>query len=245
MLGAIGELARVASTFKSPYLSQKNPSELRLAMIERDYIMRMIQMLVQVLAKILFFKKGGQYPEALDEIQKASKQILGIELEVFRKLSDIQMIEFLSLDVSLGIPKCYAAGILLKEEAEIFAHQKKEPESTDAFVKSLSLLTEVAIHNKAAIDTDHTKAIDSVAGKLQGKDFPVYIRKKLFLYFDIAGQYGMAAGVLSDILEEEPSFISEGIGYYERLEKKSDEELLRGGLQRKYVEELLADLRDR
>lgn len=214
-------------------------------MIERDYIMRMIRMLVQVLARILFLKKGEQYPEALDEIQKASKQILGIELEIFRKLSDIQMIDFLLLDVSLGIPKCYAAGILLKEEAEIFAIQKKESESQETFVKSLSLLTEVAIHNESPIDTDHANAIESVAGKLEGNELPVYIRKKLFHYFEIAGQYGKAAGVLSEILEVEPSFVSEGIGYYERLGKKSDEELLRGGVQRKYVDELLADLRER
>ena len=214
-------------------------------MIERDYIMRMIQMLVQVLAKLRFFKKGGQYPEALDEIQKASKQILGIELEIFRKLSDLQMIEFLSLDVSLGIPKCYAAGILLKEEAEILAIQKKESESIETFVKSLSLLTEVAIHNKSPFDNDHASAIESVAGKLKGKEYPIYIRKKLFRYFEIVGQYGEAASVLSEILVAEPSFASEGIGYFERLEKKSDEELGRGGLQRKYIEELLADLRER
>jgi hypothetical protein len=214
-------------------------------MIERDYIMRMIQMLVQVLARILFLKKGEQYPEALDEIQKASKQILGIELNVFRKLSDIQMIEFLSLDVSLGVPKCYAAGILLKEEAEILAIQKNESESLDTFVKALSLLTEVAIHNRSLVDAAHASAIESVVGTLKGKDIPVYVRKKLFHYFEIAGQYGRAANVLSEILPIEPSFVSEGIGYFERLEKKSDDELFRGGLQRNYVEELLGDLRER
>jgi hypothetical protein len=214
-------------------------------MIERDYIMRMIRMLVQVLARILFFKKGEQYPEALDEIQKASKQILGIELEIFRKLSDLQMIDFLSLDVSLGIPKCYAAGILLKEEAEILAIQKKESESLDTFVKSLSLLTEVAIHNESPFDTDHASAIESVAAKLKGKEYLVYVQKKLFRYFEIAGQYGEAANVLSKILVQEPSFVSEGIRYYERLEKKSDEELRRGCLPRKDIEELLADLRRR
>ncbi len=214
-------------------------------MIERDYILRMIQMLVQVLARILFLKQGEQYPEALVEIQKASKQILGIELEIFRKLSDLQMIDFLSLDISLGIPKCYAAGILLKEEAEILAIQKKESESLDTLVKSLSLLTEVALHNKSPYNADHASAIESVAGRLKGKEYPVYVRKKLFRYYEIAGQYGLAASVLSEILVAEPSFVSEGIGYFERLRKKSDEGLLRGGLQRKYVEELLADLRER
>jgi tetratricopeptide (TPR) repeat protein len=224
---------------------KKNLPPIRLAMIERDYIMRMIQMLVQVLARILFLKKGEQYPKALDEIQKASKQILGIELEVFRKLSDLQMIDFLSLDVSLGIPKCYAAGILLKEEAEILAIQKNESESLDTFVKSLSLLTEVAIHNKSPFDTEHARAIESVAGKLKGKEYPVYVQKKLFRYFEIDGQYREAANMLSEILVNEPSFVVEGIGYYERLQKKSDGELSLGDLPRKDVEDVLTNLRQR
>lgn len=212
-------------------------------MIERDYIMRMIQMLVQVLARILFLKKGEQYPEALDEIQKASKQILGIELEIFRKLSDIQMIDFLSLDVSLGIPKCYAAGILLKEEAEILAIQQKEVESRDTFVKSLSLLTEVVIHNKYPFDASHAEAIESVANKLRGKEIPVYVKKKLFRYFEIVGEYGEAARTLFEITAAEPSFISESIAYYERLKNKPDQDLDEGHLPRETILEELAKLR--
>lgn len=212
-------------------------------MIERDYIMRMIQMLVQVLARILFLKKGEQYPEALDEIQKASKQILGIELEIFRKLSDIQMIDFLSLDVSLGIPKCYAAGILLKEEAEIFAIQKKESESQEMFVKSLSLLTEVAIHKGAALNTEHANAVESVSGKLRGKEIPIYVKKKLFRYFEIVGEYGEAARTLFEITAAEPSFISESIAYYERLKNKPDQDLDQGHLPKAKILEELAKLR--
>ena len=214
-------------------------------MIERDYILRMIQMLVHVLAKILFLKKGEQYPEALDEIQKASKQILGIELEVFRKLSDVQMIDFLSLDVSLGMPKCYAAGILLKEEAEILSILKKESESHQTFVKSLSLLTEVAIHNKSPYDSDHASAIDAVAAALKGKAIPVYVRKKLFRYFEIAGQYGEGAGTLNEILVDEPSFISEAIAFYERVAKKPDEDLVWGSLLRDTIRDELVKLRQR
>ncbi|MGA7160729.1 MAG: DUF6483 family protein [Bacteroidota bacterium] len=84
-------------------------------MIERDYIMRMIRVLVQALERILFLKNAREYPNALDEIQKTSKQLLGVQLDIFLRLSDIQIIDLLSLDIGLGIPKCYAAGILLKE----------------------------------------------------------------------------------------------------------------------------------
>ena len=199
-------------------------------------------MLVQVLAKILFFKKGGQYPEALNEIQKASKQILGIELEIFRKLSDFQIIDFLSLDVSLGIPKCYAAGILLKEEAEILDLQGKAAESIDARLKSLSLLTEAAIEKGNPLDSDHASAVDVVAGKLNEVDLPVHIHKKLFRFYELVREFGKAEDVLFGILEKEPSFVEEGILFYERLKKKSDKELTEGNLSRKEIEESLVKL---
>ena len=199
-------------------------------------------MLVQVLAKILFFKKGGQYPEALNEIQKASKQILGIKLEVFRKLSDLQMIDFLSLDVSLGIPKCYAAGILLKEEAEILELHGKAVESIDAHVKSLSLLTEAAVQKGNPLDSDHASAVDVVAGKLNEVDLPVHIHKKLFRYYELVREYGKTKDALFEILEKEPSFVEEGILFYERLKKKSDKELTEGNLSRKEIEESLVKL---
>ncbi len=211
-------------------------------MIERDYIMRMIQMLVQVLARILFFKKREKYPEALDEIQKASKQILGIELKVFRKLSDLQMIDFLSPDISLGIPKCYAAGILLKEEAEILDLQGKAAESMDARLKSLSLLTEVAMQKGNPLGPDHASAVDIVAGKLNEVDLPVHIHKKLFRFYELVRHYGKAEDALFDILEKEPSVVEEGILFYERLRKKSDGELSEGNLLRKEIEEGLVKL---
>jgi hypothetical protein len=214
-------------------------------MIERDYIMRMIQMLVQALARIVFLKKAREYPEALNEIQKASKTLIGVELDVIRKLSDIQIIDLLSLDVSLGIPKCHTAGMLLKEEAEILEIQEKNAESTDAYAKSVSLLTETAIHSKVPFDTDYAEAIDFAAGKLKGIDIPVYINKKLFHYYETAREYAKAEDILFEVIEKEPSFIEEGIHYYEKLKEKSDEELSDGNFSRKEIEEGMNELRGR
>lgn len=201
-------------------------------MIERDYIMRMIQMLVQVVARILFLKHGEQYPEALNEIQKASKQILGIELEVLRRLSDNQMIDLLSLDASLGIPKCYAAGMLLKEEAEILAATKSPADSIDSFAKALSLLTESGIRHRGPFDFSHGEAIDFVAKKLQGRDVPIHTLKKLFCYYELVHHYAKAAGVLFEVIKKEPSFTAEGARFYESLAEKTDKELIDGNISR-------------
>ncbi len=211
-------------------------------MIERDYIMRMIQMLVQALVRIVFFKNKKDYPEALNEIQRVSKTLIGVELDVIRRLSDVQIIELLTLVKDFGGPKCYLAGTLLKEEAEILELQGKAVESIDARVKSLSLLTEAAIEKGTPLDSDHASAVDVVAGKLKSDELPVHIHKKLFRYYELMRKYGKAEDTLLDILEKEPSFVEEGILFYERLRKKSDEELSEGNLLKKEIEEGLVKL---
>jgi hypothetical protein len=214
-------------------------------MIERDYIMRMIQMLVQALLRILLFKKRKDYPEALNEIQKASKTLIGVELDVIRRLTDVQIIELLTLVKDFGSPKCYLAGMLLKEEAEILELQGKTAESIDARVKSLSLLTEAAIEKGTPLDSDYASAVDVLAGKLNEVDLPVHIRKKLFGYYELVREFGKAEDALFEILKKEPSFVEEGILFYERLEKKSDKELTEGNFTRKEIEEGLTKLQGR
>ena len=211
-------------------------------MIERDYIMRMIQMLVQALVQILFHKRGGQYPEALGEIQKASKTLIGVELDVIRRLTDIQIIELLSLVKIFGVPKCYVAGRLLKEEAEVFAFQGKNPEVRDLLVKSLSLMTEAAVQYGGPTDADHAAAIEEVARALPIGELPVHVQKKMFRYYETIHRYGKAEDAMFLILDMEPGFSVDGGRFYERLQKKSDEELLEGNFSRGEIEEGIAEL---
>lgn len=214
-------------------------------MIERDYIMRMIQMLVQALMKMLSFKEKKDYPRALNEIHNASKSLIGVDLDVIRRLSDIQMIELLSLVKEFGSLRCYFAGRLLKEESEILELKGERAESTDARTKALSLLLEAAIEKGAPLDSDHASAIDGVAGKVNHADLPVHIHKKMFRYYDLIGQFRKADEALFVILKMEPSFIAVGVRYNEKLNEKSDRELSEGNFSRKEIETGLLDLRQR
>jgi hypothetical protein len=206
-------------------------------MIERDYIMRMIQMLVQALIRIFSFKEKKDYPQALNEIQNASKTLIGVELDVIRRLSDVQIIDLLTLVKDFGSLKCYLAGMLLKEEAEILELQRKGDESVDARTKSLSLLTEAAIEKGAPLNSEHASAADAVAAKLNRTDLPVHIHKKLFHYYELVGKYGKGEDTLFEILKKEPSFVEEGLLFYGRIRNKSDEELDKGNLSRKEIDE--------
>jgi hypothetical protein len=146
------------------------------------------------------------------------------------------MLDLLSLDAALGIPKCYAAGMLLKEKAEFLAATKAAAESSDCFSKALSLLTESGIRNRGPFDLAHDKAVEFVAGELQGKHVRVHTLKKLFCYYELVHHYGKAAGTLFEVIKEEPSFADEGVRFYKRLAEKTDKELGEGDILREEID---------
>ena len=155
----------------------------------------------------------------------------------------MQIIDLLTLVKDFGDLKCYLAGVLLKEEADILELQGKEAESSDTRTKSLSLLTQAAIEKGAPVDSDHASAVDGVAAKLNHASLPVHIHKKLFYYYELMRQYGEAKSAVFDIVEKEPSFVEEGLQFYERLGKKADDDLRAGNLSRKEIAESVNALR--
>ena len=56
-------------------------------------------------------------------------------------------------------------------------------------------------------------------------------------------QYGEAKSAVFDIVEKEPSFVEEGLQFYERLGKKADDDLRAGNLSRKEIAESVNALR--
>ena len=90
-------------------------------MIRQDYLMRMIEQLVKVLAKILFNKEGGNYKEALNNIDVAFNNITGLNYNLLNKLSAKDIISLLKIskDDSTADIKCIVIAKLLKERAEI------------------------------------------------------------------------------------------------------------------------------
>ncbi|MEJ2105687.1 MAG: DUF6483 family protein [Ignavibacteriaceae bacterium] len=90
-------------------------------MIQQDYIMRMIEQLVQVLAKLLFNKEAKNYNDALNDIDIASKTIVGLDFKLLEELSakDIKSLLALKKDDSTVNIKLIIIAKLIKEKTEI------------------------------------------------------------------------------------------------------------------------------
>ncbi|MBP1647987.1 MAG: hypothetical protein H6Q30_1432 [Bacteroidetes bacterium] len=204
-------------------------------MIERDYFMRMINILTQMIARTLFLKNKMEFPKALQDIQTTGKTLLGIDGDLARRLSPKQIMQIFGSDLTVAVPKSYVAAILMKEEADVRALMGEEEESVLLYVRSLALLLDVLEWANEAVEPNHVRAIDEVLEKLKGYTLSVELLDKLLGFQERMGRYDKAENVLYDILEVNPEYRAEGMLFYKRLLEKKDSDLELGGLPREEV----------
>jgi predicted glycosyltransferase len=106
--------------------------------IEKDYLMRQLMMLFEVLQRILRRRKDGNSEEALEEIQYFY-DCLKIETDI-SALSIEEMIHLLEAEKKLSLEQIELVGFVMKEQAELAAD---EVQQMDLYRKSWFLLEKV------------------------------------------------------------------------------------------------------
>lgn len=203
----------------------------------------MFKLLGQAMARIFFFKEMREYDNALAEIDKSARAILGLNLDMVERMPVAGVKGVLGSDPALVHSKLYAAGALLKESGEISEIQNDEDESVRLYMKSLSLLIEELPVFEGSDDEKGKQTIDFVIGKLKDYELPIELKRKLAGYFEKIGRYDRSEDIIFEVVDEDAGFVPVGISFYERLLLKSDIELAEGHLPRNEVEDGLAKLR--
>lgn len=106
--------------------------------IEKDYLMRQLLMLFEVIHKILRWRKKGEKGKAYDEI-KYFYQILNIDTDV-RKLTIEELLRLLEKDKKLTNEHIEMVAFVLKEQGEL---EDDVSLKLDFFRKSYFLLEKV------------------------------------------------------------------------------------------------------
>jgi 3-dehydroquinate synthetase len=106
--------------------------------IEKDYLMRQLMMLFEVISKILRYRKKGEKGKALDEINYFYK-LLAIEAS-FHSMNIEQLLNFLENDKKLTNEHIEMVAFVLKEQGEL---SEESQAKIDFFQKSYFLLDKV------------------------------------------------------------------------------------------------------
>ncbi len=211
-------------------------------MIERDYIMRMINLLTQFLARVLFHKKALEFPMARQELETAYRSLLGIPPGFIREFSDEQIIALFGHDEDVVVLKSYILGSLLKEEGEILQLEGNADESSRAFLVSLSLLLTAYVLAKNEAHAGHGLMIEELVTRLRDAEIPVHVREKLLAFDELTGKYAKAEDLLFDLVGSDRKWVEAGLEFYERLLRRSDDELAAGCLPRSEILEGMKEL---
>ena len=199
-------------------------------MIQQDYIMRMIEQLVQVLAKLLFNKEAKNYNDALNDIDIASKIIVGLDFELLAELSakDIKSLLALKKDDSTVNIKLIIIAKLIKEKTEILKLTSPDnPKIIPNYQKAISLYLEGILNNKnTEIDLSRFyQDIEEIENILKD-EINTEIRFNLFKFYDHSGNTAKAGKELIKLKEMNyPDIEKVGINFFKKLEKLSKEDL--------------------
>lgn len=214
-------------------------------MLNRDYILRIVEQFARELAIIVGLRKRNKYQDALIYIDNLFLQMTGLTSSFINGLSEEMLIKTFSPLGQLNAHTCLWTASLLKAEGEVYEDLGNANESYYRFHKALFLLLEVILHEPFDDDSELFQVVDDLQQKLADYELPVPIREKLFAYYEHISRYATAEDLLFELFELSPPdahAIVLGLDFYTRLQQKSEADLVAGNFSHEEVEEGLAHL---
>lgn len=211
-------------------------------MIQKDYIMRIIEQMGKILAKVLLNKEDGKHEEAIKEIDNAFETLIGIDAQLLNTLSHENIAELfgISKDKSTGSMKCIIAAKLLREKSELFKDIQAE-ESIKSLHKALCLYL-TGILNIGYTEVDMTSYYDDVKkiekdlkGKLSTSEMFL-----LFEFYKKINEYDKAENYLFYLKDANyPDIKKIGLTFYKELKKENEINLSKTGLTKDEIMEAI------
>lgn len=204
-------------------------------MIESDYIMRMINRLCDVIAKVLKLKREENFPRAFAEISRGCRGLLGADFSFFDTFDEQQILEFLGKDPEYAPSRWYIMGALLQEGAGIDRAAGNEPEASRKEAKALALLLAAYLDCGPVVGEEHEGRLNSLTAATKNVALSPHTLMLLLRYLEQRGAFALAEDVVWRLVHSCPEKIAEGLAFYDRLLLLPDEVLAKGDLPRDEV----------
>lgn len=216
-------------------------------MMQRDYILRLIEQLGQVWAILYTLVSKGQIAEALLVIDQALQRLVGFSLAEAEALSADDLIALIRLsgsrlEESIVADQLTVLASLLREAADAYAIQGDPDRADNQRLKALHLFLAALTGNGSPSSPQVAEAVEPLLEQLSEYELPARVKDLLWQHFERVGQFAKAEDWLFELLEDdqaEPDTVERGIAFFERLLERSDAELVQGDLPR---DEVLAGL---
>ncbi|KKO53026.1 DUF6483 family protein [Paenibacillus sp. DMB20] len=214
-------------------------------MFRKDYLLRLVEEMTQLIAKVYGLKQQRKVTEALWEIDELLTRQFGLNSKLLRSLSAPDIVRLFRTAGVLEADKLQNAARLMEEEARIHLDSERRDEGLILMAKALHLYLTASLNDANPNLWDLPRRIDDTAGDLRSFRLPEETERLLLVYFERAGRYAEAENSLFRLLEQDVLDLREGSLFYERLLNVPPDELERGGLPLAEVHEGIAELERR
>ena len=219
-------------------------------MIQKDYFMKIAQMLATVIAKIALKKEQKLYDDAEKEIEEAALSIAGIDLKLIKMFSEEDLIKLIKTS-DLYAGKCIAAAELLNEHGKLKELTGKSAECGDSYKKSLRLYIEAVLSKDLPDNSVYGLKIEELSSKIRKAEYSNEINLRLLDYYAFTNQFSKYEDTAFELIEnsndayndfELNELYSKIIGFYNKLKTLPEEELLKGNFSKTEVDEGLEEI---
>ena len=219
-------------------------------MIQRDYILRMIEELRRILAAIVALKEERRWQEVEGTLEEQFQRLVGAgaseavglsETELAARLVRGEATQFVR-DKTLFLIR------LLKEAGDAAVAQARPDQGRAFYLKGLNLLLGVLGEHEASEHPDYVPPVEIFTVAVSDAHLPARTQAMLMRHHERKGEFGKAEDALFALLDAAPGsreVLDLGIAFYERLRGQSDAALDAGNLPRQELESGLDELRER
>ncbi|WP_054956873.1 DUF6483 family protein [Paenibacillus dakarensis] len=214
-------------------------------MYRKDYLLRLVEEMTQVISKVFGLKQEKKHVEALWEIDEMLSRQFRLNSKLLNSLSPDDIVQLFRSGEMVEADKLQSAARLLEEEAELDSEMEKLEEGKALFIKVLHLYLAAALHDADLRLYNLPQRIDSLLERVHAYGLPNTTERLLFKYAEQEGRYAAAEDSLYRLLSRGAADVREGKLFYERLLTLNSETLKQGGLPLSEVEEGLRELNTR
>ena len=141
-------------------------------MFERDYFMRMIGQMAQVMGQMMGLRKEHKQEEALLIIDDLFNQQFRLNAKLIRSLSDADLVRIMTTNGVVETANLHAIALLMKEEAEILDELGRPDQSYVSRLKAFHLFIRLSLLDSSSLLRTPSEEAADLAAQLNVYELP-------------------------------------------------------------------------
>jgi hypothetical protein len=219
-------------------------------MIRRDYILQMIEELMQALTQIRALRQGRRWEEARQAVDAQCEKLAGLGARNLAQLSETELLARVAQDQPSAAvrPRLFLIIALLQEAGDIAGGEGLMEEAREIYLKALRLLLEVSAEEEPGGHPAFVPRVEALVYCLANEPLPTDTQVLLMRHYESTGQWAKAEDSLFAVLDgttNDPASLEFGAAFYGRMLRQNDAALSAGNLPRAEAEEGLRELQQR